>query len=303
MKYNRFTTALTIALATTIGAGAETPSSRDVVVLKSDNGDIITALPVLDNTVIKFAEDSIRLQKDDWTGSFPISSVRDFDYQGECFSDFRIRLSSNEISSYPFGELFVTLHNENDDEIFGIVQKTDIEGVATFRNVPAGFYTVYVNDVNERYDTFSKKNVHHGFDDEGILFLKGIGEIYFTIEPAGEELYDICLTWDASSEDDADGYNVYLNEEHKGSTSYNEFLIAQIPMGEYHVTVQDIAPDGTPAERERRIKILISDFKISGTEIVVDDEMPEIYYNLHGQTVKNPGPGIYIVNGKKVVIR
>ena len=39
------------------------------------------------------------------------------------------------------------------------------------------------------------------------------------------------------------------------------------------------------------------------SEVMVTDQEPDVYYNLQGQRVENPGKGIYIMNGKKVVIR
>lgn len=39
------------------------------------------------------------------------------------------------------------------------------------------------------------------------------------------------------------------------------------------------------------------------SEVMVTDQEPDVYYNLQGQRVENPGKGIYIMNGKKVIIR
>jgi hypothetical protein len=36
---------------------------------------------------------------------------------------------------------------------------------------------------------------------------------------------------------------------------------------------------------------------------MVTDQEPDVYYNLQGQRVGNPGKGIYIKNGKKVIVR
>lgn len=44
---------------------------------------------------------------------------------------------------------------------------------------------------------------------------------------------------------------------------------------------------------------------VDGVDLVVADELPgdDSYYNLQGVRIANPGPGIYIRNGKKVIIR
>ena len=39
------------------------------------------------------------------------------------------------------------------------------------------------------------------------------------------------------------------------------------------------------------------------SEVMVTDQEPDVYYNLQGQRVGNPGKGIYIKNGKKVIVR
>ena len=39
------------------------------------------------------------------------------------------------------------------------------------------------------------------------------------------------------------------------------------------------------------------------SETVITDQEPDVYYNLQGQRVENPGKGIYIKNGQKVIIK
>jgi hypothetical protein len=39
------------------------------------------------------------------------------------------------------------------------------------------------------------------------------------------------------------------------------------------------------------------------SEVIVTDQEPDAYYNLQGQRVENPGKGIYIKNGQKVIIK
>ena len=39
------------------------------------------------------------------------------------------------------------------------------------------------------------------------------------------------------------------------------------------------------------------------SEVMVTDQEPDVYYNLQGQRVGNPGKGLYIKNGKKVIVR
>jgi hypothetical protein len=39
------------------------------------------------------------------------------------------------------------------------------------------------------------------------------------------------------------------------------------------------------------------------SEVMVTDQEPDVYYSLQGQRVGNPGKGLYIKNGKKVIVR
>lgn len=62
----------------------------------------------------------------------------------------------------------------------------------------------------------------------------------------------------------------------------------------------NLKSDGTT---EGRIKIVKTDpAPTTGIQMLNDDmQTPATYYNLRGQRVENPGKGLYIVNGKKVV--
>lgn len=58
-----------------------------------------------------------------------------------------------------------------------------------------------------------------------------------------------------------------------------------------------------PAVAESKIKIEFEDGTTTGIEDVEEQVRPNdgVIYDLHGRVVKNPGKGIYIVNGKKVL--
>ena len=58
-----------------------------------------------------------------------------------------------------------------------------------------------------------------------------------------------------------------------------------------------------PAVAESKIKIEFEDGTTTGIDDVEEQVRPNdgVIYDLHGRVVKNPGKGIYIVNGKKVL--
>lgn len=68
----------------------------------------------------------------------------------------------------------------------------------------------------------------------------------------------------------------------------------------YLETDTDIAPTGANA----RALIIFDDGQITSINSVQERKVESgIYYNLKGQRIQNPAKGLYIVNGKKVVVR
>lgn len=73
-----------------------------------------------------------------------------------------------------------------------------------------------------------------------------------------------------------------------------------IPAGKAYLR---IPTEWFPAVAESKIKIEFEDGTTTGIEDVEEQVRPNdgVIYDLHGRVVKNPGKGIYIVNGKKVL--
>ena len=103
-----------------------------------------------------------------------------------------------------------------------------------------------------------------------------------------------------STEDIADKYVVTTNGEWAiGTTDLKPFRL--------HLTITDI--DGSPVILNNAAKISIftrgeADSEgTTGVEEITGADGETIIYDLQGNRVLNPGKGIYIVNGKKVIIR
>lgn len=103
-----------------------------------------------------------------------------------------------------------------------------------------------------------------------------------------------------STEDIADKYVVTINGEWAiGTTELKPFRL--------HLTITDI--DGSPVILNNAAKISIftrgeADSEgTTGVEEITGADGETIIYDLQGNRVLNPGKGIYIVNGKKVIIR
>ena len=73
-----------------------------------------------------------------------------------------------------------------------------------------------------------------------------------------------------------------------------------IPAGKAYLR---IPTEWFPAVAESKIKIEFEDGTTTGIDDVEEQVRPNdgVIYDLHGRVVKNPGKGIYIVNGKKVL--
>ena len=195
---------------------AQSDSSAQVVVLKTANQEIISAFPILDNTIIKFERDSIEISKDRYRTKMNKENLFIFDLAEEMLVEVKIKILTNNSLQMPIEGLFVTLHNEYDGQLFGYTQVSDNNGIAYFRNIPVGYYTTYVTHPQECFYAPSIATAHYG-DNKEISMLIDFG-----------------------------------------TTKVDEHL---------------------------------------------PQEGASTLYNLNGQVVKNATPGIYIQNGKKVIVR
>jgi hypothetical protein len=73
-----------------------------------------------------------------------------------------------------------------------------------------------------------------------------------------------------------------------------------IPAGKAYL---QIPTEWFPAVAESKIKIEFEDGTTTGIDDIEEQVRPNdgVIYDLHGRVVKNPGKGVYIVNGKKVL--
>lgn len=195
---------------------AKTESAKKFLVVSGQEQDAIDALPILDGVVIKFKNDSVILKKKEWETKVDKAELKYFDHVEDFRSDLTVRLLSNVDLNFPLDNKLVTLHNEYDGNVPDIQHKTNADGVASFTELPAGFYTLQITDPVDIFKPVTLQGYHLG--------ISSIEEIMLTTSSVE------MIPWDGSNQN-------------------------------------------------------------------------SIYIDLHGRIIPNPGNGIFICNGKKVIVK
>ena len=99
-----------------------------------------------------------------------------------------------------------------------------------------------------------------------------------------------------------DGKYRYIFAKHKNEFGFYK-LTSDHTLGA-HKAYLETDNDITPKDEGARALIIFDDGQITSINSVQERKVENgIYYNLKGQRVQNPSKGLYIVNGKKVVVR
>lgn len=304
----KFTNIVPLALCLLAVAADAASQSKEVVILKSAENETLSAAPIAGSPVILFANDSVILKNGPWVTSFPKSDIGSFEHSEELRSPFGVKVVTNDSLRYPLEGKFVTLHNELDDDLFGIIQKSDAEGMATFGNLPAGLYTVYVNDADGRFDPGLIYDVPHGYNEMiEIILDEKVTDPYlisYVIDDIGEGYHDIWLEWQTDFDTEGYTYIIYINGEFYGETRENHYHISRLPSGEYEIIVAARSEYGNESDEGRRFMIAIEGSGALGLENVEKEAAGHVpSFDLHGRPVTDPSSGIYIIGGKKVVVK
>lgn len=287
--------------------GQET-DTKNFIVFSTYEGTPLEALPILDGTVIKFTGDSVVLKKDDWEDKIHKSELTNFEYLNDFRADMTVRVTTNDSLLYQLEGMIVTLHNEYNDDIFGIVNLTGENGETFFRNIPPGFYSIYIVDPNNNFESDALYGVHHGLPSTNELLAKekviSPYLLHYNITASEKGFYDLWLEWESNANLTDYLYYIYLNDERIGVTSNQWYQISGLTPGEYEISVLAVSSYGNVSDAPRKITVTVEEY-ISEVELLPDDEgeKDSPYFDLLGRVVKNPLPGIYIHNGKKVLVK
>lgn len=280
-------------------------SSKNVLVFKGINQETITTAPILDGFVIKFDEDSVFLKMSDWHSAFVKSQLEEIDHV-ECFrSDLSVTVLTNEILNIPLEDKLVTLHNEYDDEIYGNIKKTTQLGESIFKDVPTGFYSLYITDPDNVFESFSLNHFLHGLSSSKELIVKekviSPEDINYELIDQGDDLYDALIKWATNQYMAGYSYLIYLNDELIGETTSDCYILTSLSPGEYEVAIVGKSEYGNIASEGRQLLVLIED-RESGIPSFESESLIPAYFDMQGRIITDPTPGIYIHNGKKVII-
>ena len=304
-------------LCTTLCAGShikaqEAMTPKSTLVMLSEDGGAMVALP-LNGTVIKFRGDSIDISHKDHQSSYGRNEIGSFSHQVEHRSELKVRLLTDNDFQYPVEGLYVTMMGEKIKDIYGIVQVSDEDGVASFPYLATGIYDILVEDKLNNFEAKETCEILHAHNDEVVISLEERVRspylLYYNISTEDPGWFDIWLTWEMEEQDEGDEnfnpytYEVYLNGELHGQTTETSYVISKLEAGEYEISVLPVSSYGNYAKEGRHINVKLDTTLI--VEVITDKESPDIYYDLQGRRLCNIGnlaPGIYIKNGKKVMV-
>ena len=153
------------ALAVLLSGSAFAQSAKQALVVKANDEDVVTALPILDNTVITFHGETVTIRKEGWSRSFAKSDISNFDLLDHFHSDFNVSIVSKVDEISDLSDISVTLTDEYNGDLEVFTLETDGSGSVSFSDIPTGFYTVCVTDKRDRFIPIFSYGVHHGFNE------------------------------------------------------------------------------------------------------------------------------------------
>lgn len=94
--------------------------------------------------------------------------------------------------------------------------------------------------------------------------------------------------------------NPYTLQTHNGGVAFKQYTGDHITGFKAYLNLRE---ESAAEAKAVRIRFAGEATSIDNSELSVSDSQSSIYYDLYGRRVTNPGKGVYIVGGKKVVIK
>lgn len=228
---------------------------------------------------------------------------------------FNVTVTADNEDATPLAGIEVVIvSNETDAEEMSA--ETNESGVAEFEDLAFGEYNVSVPNAGVLFESYEHDSeVSHNADGTSLAIT--LTEIVYapvshtvTSEQAGNELYNVTITWQMGVLDNArdNGYygytfTVQLNDEDLETTDVTTHTLANVnlPEQKHTITVKGVSPYGS--ESEPYIIELDKD-AVVGIDAVNADDADYRYFDLNGIEVKADElqNGIYIrTNGNKTV--
>lgn len=140
------------------------PSWNAILQLHGVSGETLGAAPVTDRTVVTFSGDSIRMRCGDWSSAVSRHDVASFSHVGGVVSDFRVAVVSG-VDCVPVEGASVVVRHDWNGWFYEEIQMTGGDGVALFRDIPAGIYDIFVNDPAGSWPSSWWQEIFHTFND------------------------------------------------------------------------------------------------------------------------------------------
>lgn len=303
VRYRLHTVFCSALVLSVILASAQTGEPRKAMVFQSESEEVLAVAPIAAGTVIKFTPDSIHVSNGEWQDEIDRLSVSGFALLPGFSSNLNINIATGADTLYPIEGAYVTLHSDDMRDFYGIVQISDGEGCAMFRNLPVGIYTASVRSDNTLLIPFEKERLVHSLNDASNLYMEERVPAPCSLD---YELYEdefgltsVSLFWDLDKMGHADHlfenyiYSVWLNDELVGQTSETNFLLDGLAEGEYAIRISTTSGYGNHSVDYADISFIIKE--TNGITGIINETEAE-YYDLNGLRIdpEKAASGIYI---------
>ena len=132
------------------------------------------------------------------------------------------------------------------------------------------------------------------------LFIKGTADDIpvLTGEADDMETNNLVAVFAATTVEETDGdYTNYVLGLEDEKPTFLKANATTVPAGKAYLQIP------TPSEARARLTVTFADDAMGITDVKAQKAGAGVYYNLNGQRVASPSKGLYIVNGKKIIIK
>lgn len=276
-----------------------------VMSVRDEAGEILSAVPLDKDVVIKFSNDSVFLSAGQFGKGFDIAEVHSFVPDSNVRSDLKVSLLTGRSLDWPVEGCVVTLRDEAHEEIFGVSQLSGEDGVASFPSVPTGFYSLNVIDPAGMFFQTQLDIVHY-YDDAVSAEMHEIVldpfDVGYSFSVNDNNLYDVRVDW-RMDRDETPGesfrnylFYIHLNRRLLGTTPDRTFLIEDVAPGNYKVYIYGISGFDNPVDYPYVLQLELPQIQSAGAGGLNGAEDSFIYFDLSGNRVASDrlAPGIYI---------
>ncbi len=173
----------------------------------------------------------------------------------------------------------------------------------------AGITAYYASDVDKGTVTLTSMNITWDWQGYILKAAKGEYDVMQTLTtngtyyPSTNYLKAQVSEGNVKASESGDTKFRYIFAKHNSEEIGFYKLTTDHTLGA-HKAYLETETDITPTSGARAITLIFDDGQTTSINSVQDRKVEDgIYYNLSGQRVQNPSKGLYIVNGKKVVVR